>query len=199
MHYQKYAAELLGTFSLTLVVWLSVAYQMPFATPVIAALTLGLFVYTVGAISGAHLNPAVTIGIWSARKLPLQQAAVYVVCQFAGAAIAMTLGRILSGQVASVGFQNAPAVLIAEALGAFFLAFAVMSATLQKLPSAAAGLVVGGSLLMGIYVAFPFSNAIINPAVALGIGSFGPLYILGPVIGAVAGAWARVLLEESPA
>ena len=95
MHYHKYAAEFLGTFALTFVVWLSVAFAMPFPTPVVAALTLGLFVYTVGGISGAHLNPAVSIGVYSAGKLKTNDAVFYVVCQLAGAAVAMTVGQHL--------------------------------------------------------------------------------------------------------
>jgi aquaporin Z len=197
MPYRKYAAELLGTFTLCLVVWLSVAFSMPFATPVIAAFTLGMFVYTIGGVSGAHINPAVTIGMLSAGKIKMNDAIFYVVCQLAGAAIAMTLGRLLSGQVASVAYGTSLTAGIAEALGAFFLAFGVMTATMQKVPPAAAGIVVGGSLLLGIYIAFPFSNAIVNPAVALSINAFGPMEILGPIVGAVCGAWARMKLEPA--
>lgn len=196
MPYQKYASELLGAFMLTFVVWLSVAFSMPFSTPVMAALTLGLFVYTVGGISGSHLNPAVTIGMLSAGKIKTNDAALYIVCQLAGAALAMTLGSLMSAQTAAVAYETSLTAGGAEALGAFILTFGVMSATIQKIPPAAAGLVVGGSLLVGIYAAFPFSNAILNPAVALGIGAFGPMEILGPIVGAVAGAWARKALDS---
>ena len=197
MPYHKYAAELLGAFTLTLVVWLSVTLDLvAFSTPLVAALTLGIFVYTVGGISGAHLNPAVTVGMWSTKKIKSHDAVMYVVCQLAGAAIAMTVARLLSGQVASVPYETTVAGGVAEALGTFFLAFGVMSATLQKVAPAAAGLVVGGSLLVGIYIAVPFSNAILNPAVALGIGAFGPMEIVGPLLGGIAGAWARLWLEN---
>ncbi len=196
MPHHKYAAEFTGAFALSLVVWLSVAFAMPFSTPVIAAVTLGLFVYTVGGISGAHLNPAVTIGMLSAKKIKTNDAVIYVACQLAGAAVAMTIGRLLSGQIATVAHETTLTAGIGEAMGAFFLAFGVMSVTIQKVAPAAAGLVVGTSLLVGIYVAFPFSNAIVNPAIALAINSFGPMEILGPIIGAVAGAWARVMLEK---
>jgi glycerol uptake facilitator-like aquaporin len=54
---KRYAAELVGTFFLTLVVYLSVALALPFSTPVMAAITLGLFVYTLGGVSGTHINP----------------------------------------------------------------------------------------------------------------------------------------------
>ncbi len=201
MPYHKYISEFLGTFTLTFVVWLSILagravdFPVPLSTPVVATITLGLFVYTVGGISGAHLNPAVTIGMLSARKIKTHDAVMYIVCQLAAAAVAMTIGRFLSGQVTAVPYATTISAGFAEAIGAFFLAFGVMSATLQKVPPAAAGLVVGGSLLLGIYVSFPFSNAILNPAVALGINAFGPMEIIGPIIGAIGGAWARKLLE----
>lgn len=195
MHYHKYAAELLGTFTLTLVVWLSVTLDVPFATPMAAALTLGLFVYTVGGISGSHLNPAVTIGMLSVNKIKTNDAVMYIVCQLAGAVLAMTVARMMSGQMAPLAYATTLSSGVAEAIGAFFLAFAVMSATMQKVQPAAAGLVVGGSLLLGVYIAFPFSNAILNPAVALGVNAFGPMEIFGPIVGAVCGAWARKSLD----
>ena len=199
MHYNKYAAEFLGTFALSFAVWASIAFQMPFPmnvafTPVAAGLTLGLFVYTVGGISGAHLNPAFTIGMLSTKKIKTNDAVMYVICQLAGAAVAMTIGRLLGGQASAAYAINIQAG-IAEAIGAFILAFGVMSATLQKVPPAASGIVVGGSLMIGAFIASVFSNGILNPAVALSVNAFGPMEILGPVIGAVGGAWARVSLE----
>ena len=196
MKHARFAAELLGTFTLTLVVWLSVAFKMDVPASFMAALTLGLFVYMVGGISGAHLNPAVTVGMLSIKKIKTNDAMIYIVCQLAGAALAMTIGRVLSQQLGSVSGQGNVVTAVGEALGAFFLTFAVASVTLQKVPAAAAGFVVGGSLLLGLFVASPFSAAILNPAVALGVNAFGPMYILGPLVGAVAGAWARLKLED---
>lgn len=196
MKYHRFAAELLGAFCLTLVVWLSVAFTMDVPGPFIAALTLGLFVYMVGGISGAHLNPAVTIGMLSIGKIKTNDAVVYIICQLAGATLAMTMGRAMSQQLGFISGEGTFSTGIGEALGAFFLTFAVASVTLQRVPAAAAGFVVGGSLLLGLYIASPFSAAILNPAVALGVGAFGPMYILGPIVGAVAGAWARLKLED---
>lgn len=195
MKYHRYLCELLGAFALTFAVWLSVAFAMPFPTPVVAALTLALFVYLVGPISGAHLNPAVTVGMLSIKRISPHDAALYVIAQLVGASLAMFLGVMLSGENVSVPTDGGIVVGIAEAIGTFFLAFAVASAVGGKLNPAVTGLAVGGSLFLGIYLAFPFSNAILNPAVALGINSFGAMYILGPVLGAVGGAWAYELLS----
>lgn len=190
MPYKKYLCEMLGAFSLTFVVWLASAYVMPFPVPVMAGLTVGLFVYLVGPLTGAHLNPAVTLGIASIRKISTQDAVFYIFSQFIGAGAAIGLGYLLSGDTVTVAHDALLMTGVAEALGAFFLCFAVTAATLGKLQADVTGVVVGGSLLLGLYIAMPFSNAILNPAVALGIGSFGSMYILGPIVGAVVGAWA---------
>ncbi len=190
MPYHRYLAEMLGAFALTFVVWLSVAYAMPFPTPVMAALTLGLFVYLVGGISGAHLNPAITVALLTLKKISSKDAVFYVLSQLIGAAVAMFLGTILSGAGATVAQEGGLVVAVAETIGAFFLAFGVMSVVKGKVPEDMAGVVIGSSLFIGIYTASPFGNAILNPAVALGIGSFSAMYILGPIAGAIAGAWA---------
>jgi glycerol uptake facilitator-like aquaporin len=102
----------------------------------------------------------------------------------------------LSGTTANVAHQSFLAVGFAEAIGAFFLVFAVTNVVLRKMETIVAGAVIGGSLLLGICMASPFSNGILNPAVAFGIGSFGPMYVLGPIVGAICGAWAAKKLLE---
>jgi len=186
----SFAAELLGTFLLTLVVWYSVALAMPISAPVMAALTLGLFVCLIGDVSGAHLNPAVSVGLWSIGKLTAKDTLLHVIAQFAGALLAMFFAEAVAGQSAPLDQTNDLLVGLAEAMGAFVLAFGVASVVYKRTEKNLAGMVVGLSLLLGLFIASPFSNDILNPAVALGIGSFGVMYALGPVVGAVAGAWA---------
>lgn len=184
---KKYVVEALGTGALTLVVGLSLVSEFPVATPLLAALTLGLFVYTVGHLSGTHINPAVTIGAWSIGKIDSRTAAMYVVAQVIGAGVVMLL---LSRTVAmpELTVSGAGLVGFAEFLGTFFFTFGIAAVVYGKIPSALSGAVVGGSLLLGIAIAAGLgSNGVLNPAVAFGVGSVNVMYLLGPILGAVCG------------
>jgi len=187
---KKYAAEGLGAGALTLMVGLSIAGSFPVPTPVLAALTLGLFVYSIGNISGSHINPAVTIGAWSIGKIKTVDAISYVIAQSAGAVIALL---ILSRVVTMPELVIDASVLtgVAEMVGAFFFTFGIASVVYGKTPNPLSGVVVGGSLLLGIAFSVTMgANGVLNPAVAFGIGSFGLMYILGPIVGAVLGMQA---------
>ena len=181
----KYIAEFLGTLILTLAVSLSIAGKFPVPTPVVAALTLGVCVYTLGAISGTHINPAITIGLAIIRKISPKDAGLYLVAQFLGAGAAMGLTRALTTPGA-VTAADGGSIILAEALGTFLLATGVASVVHGKAPGPAAGLTIGGSLLIGISVAASGANGVLNPAVAFGIGSFSASYIIGPIAGSAA-------------
>ena len=184
---KKYLAEFLGTFGLTLAVLLSLSGTFPIPTPAIAALTLGLFVYSLGHISGTHINPAVTIGAWSIGKIGAKDAIGYLIAQFAGASLAAALASALV-TAPVLNISNALPVGIAELIGTFFFTLGIASVVYGKTPSEFSGVVVGGSLLLGISLAAGIgSNGVLNPAVALGIGSFNLTYIIGPIIGSVMG------------
>ncbi len=184
---KKYVVEALGTGALTLAVGLSLAGEFPVATPLLAALTLGLFVYTVGHISGTHINPAVTIGAWSIGKIDSQTAAFYVAAQAIGAGVAMALMQNFV-EMAELTIASTGTIGLAEFLGTFFFTFGIASVVYGKTPSGLSGVVVGGSRLLGIAIAAGLgSNGVLNPAVAFGIGSFGLMYIIGPILGAVCG------------
>lgn len=184
---KTYITEAIGTFALTLVVALSLAGSFPISTPALAALTLGLFVYSVGHISGTHINPAVTLGLLSLRKIPTKQAVGYILAQFAGAAVATGIVAQTVG-LASLVVEGTSTVFWAELIGTAFFAFGIASVVYGKVTSALSGVVIGGSLLLGITLAALLgSNGVLNPAVAFGIGSFNLIYILGPIIGSVIG------------
>lgn len=195
MSLHKYLAEALGTFTLAFVVWLAQGFTMPLATPLLAGITLGLFVYTIGHISGCHINPAVTCGLMSAKKISVKDGVAYIVAQFVGAVLAMVLGRILTGEIVRVTASATLATGIGEALGAFVFVFGIAAVVAKKVHADLSGIVIGASLLLGISVASVFGNGIINPAVAFAIGSLTPMYILGPIVGSIVAVYAYEYLN----
>lgn len=213
-NYAKYLVEFLGTFALTLVVALSLAGSFPVPTPVLAALTLGLFVYTVGHISGTHINPAITLGALSIKKIKLMDAVGYWIAQFAGAAAAFGVYSGISNMLVSLNSYefpeglsqgmlsggNDPLLGLMEGLGAFFFAFGVAAVIYGRVPKDLTGIAVGGSLLMGISIAASLGGGVLNPAVALGLRSLQITqvfwYMVGPMVGAVLGMWAYKLVSE---
>ncbi len=194
---KKYIAEALGTGALALVVGLSLTGAFPVPTPVLAALVLGLFVYSVGHISGTHINPAVTIGLWSIRKISSPDALIYIAAQLFGAGLAVLILQSTVMPSEALNVSGDLSIGLAEALGAFFFTFGIASVVYGRVSSVVSGIVVGGSLLLGITIAALMgSNGVLNPAVAMGIGSFGIMYILGPIIGAILGMQVYKYLQE---
>lgn len=199
---RKLCAEFLGTFTLAYLVLLSSITSFPtiFTTPFIAALTVGLFVYMIGPLSGAQLNPAVSIALLSLKKMTAREAVLFIVAQCAGTVIALLLIHFsVQGPENSLEFISKAAVVpdqsflravLGEALGAFFLLFGIVSVVLKRVPDGASGVVIGISLFVGIIIASSLSLGILNPAVALVFLVFRLPYFLGPIIGGIAGAWA---------
>lgn len=184
-------AELIGTFSLAYAVLASIngSLSPDIPTGVIAGFTLFLAVLSIGGISGAHINPAVTIGLYSINKIPLRNAIGYLVAQFVGAAAALAvLGLILQGD--SIGVKSDVSnwtVFFGEMIGTAIFTFGVAAAVEQGLQKISAAALVGGSLLLGIIFAALASNGVLNPAVAVVISSSSWAYILGPILGAIVG------------
>ncbi len=193
---KKYLAEIVGTFALTLAVFVSVFAGGPIATPIVAALTLGLFVYSLGHVSGAHFNPAVSIGLWSVRKINTKDTLLYIVSQLIGAGLAMFVAQSSGASLALITV-NSWAVCLAELIGAAFFTFGIASVVYRKTPSDISGIAIGGSLMLGVVVASSMgSNGILNPAVAYGLGSFNLVYVIGPIIGALIGMNLYKYLSE---
>ena len=189
MKIQKYVAELVGTFALTLAVAMSISVGFTIGTAAVASLTVGLFVYTIGGVSGAHFNPAVSIAMVSLKKLSNKDALVYIIFQVVGALLAMLVVAELGGSAPeNMVAENTMPVGVAEAVGTFILVFGVSSVALKKIDNDASGLVVAGSLFLGLMLAGVMSNGILNPAVAIAFGSVSWMYMLGPVVGGIVGA-----------
>jgi glycerol uptake facilitator-like aquaporin len=187
---KKYIAEIIGTCALTLVVGLSLVGTFPVPTPVLAALTLGLFVYTIGHISGTHINPAVTIGAWSIKKISTQDMMYYILAQFAGASIA-TILLVYTVGTPTLTVTGSWTVFFAELVGTCLFMFGIAAVVYGKVQANLSGVVIGASLLLGITLAALMgSNGVLNPAVALGIKSFNLVYLFGPIVGSVLGMQA---------
>jgi len=183
-------AELIGTFLLASAV---IAGQ---GQPIIVLFAIAGIVLLVGALSGAHLNPAVTIGAWATRKVTGLRALGYIVAQFLGAGLAfavlsafvhgaapVTAQAQAYGQAAAALFQaNAlPAgkewyIFFAELLGTTILGFAYANALHEKKDRIATAFTVGLGVFVALLLAASASayvggSAIINPAVALSLGA----------------------------
>src|SRR4028119_2043576 len=153
-------AELTGTFFLTLAA-LTVA---PPVTPYAVGLTLLVFVYAIGSISGCHINPAITIGLMASKRFPVIEGIIYMVAQIAGALLARFIaGFGLVGELAED--YNAGSVS-SEFVGFGILMLVVAATTENRVAKAGSGIAVGGALLAGLLL----SNGILNPAVAIAMG-----------------------------
>ena len=192
----KYFAELLGTFVLALAVIVSLSGVFILPTPVLAALTVGVFVYTIGRISGTHLNPAVTLGILSVKKISVRDAVGYIIAQFGGAGLAMFVAQVFIPILPIVPVSDSVWVVLAEVLGTFILVFGIASVVYGKVSRELSGVVIGGSLLLGIALASSGSNAILNPAVAMALYSLSLSYVVGPLLGGLLGVWVFKFLSR---
>lgn len=190
----KLIAEFVGTFALTFAVLASInGFLNGVATPVVAGFALFLAVLAIGAVSGAHINPAVTTAMYSIKQISLKEAAGYIAVQLlAGIAAISAMNGLLSGDNALLleaknTWESNTA--LAEAFGAAFFAFGIAAAINNKLKDISAAALVGGSLTLGIVFAVAAGSlGVLNPAVALGVGVFNWSYAIGPIVGAVVGA-----------
>ncbi len=187
---KQYLAEFLGALVLTLVVLATSMNGFALATPLAAALTLALCVYTLGPISGCHINPAITLGLWSIGKIKSWKVLNYIVAQVLGAGAALLIFKSLGVTMPSLISADTWMVGWAELIGAFFFGLGVAAVVSHKVPTDFSGVVVGGSLLLGIALAATVSLGVLNPAVALGLNLLSFAYILGPIIGSILGMQA---------
>jgi MIP family channel proteins len=173
-------------------------------------LAIGVMVYAVGHISGAHINPAVTLAFALTRHFPLRRVPLYWFAQFLGAICAAGTLRALFGNVAHLG-TTLPSggdgqSLVLELVMTFFLMLVIMAvATDNRAVGQAAALAIGGTILLDAMFGGPISGASMNPARSLGpameSGTWGHLwvYIVGPSLGAVLGAFIyEVVRGERP-
>ena len=197
-------AELVGTFILT------IAVLNTQGNAIVAAVTVIVLVLVLGKLSGGHINPAVTVGLWATRQISAVRALGYLVAQFLGAMLAVVVAsRFLTGsEVPGMALFSIQATgdwkpFFGELIGALVFGFGVAAATFGKKEGFDAAFTIGGALLLGLIVAASGSSAILNPAVALGVGALDTKHLwgtvaygVGPLLGASLGALLYKLLQS---
>jgi aquaporin NIP len=198
----RYAAEMLGTFAMVFAGTGAIIVNDVSGgavTHVGISLTFGLVVmaliYSLGDISGAHFNPAVTTGFWLAGRLSGRTVLPYVVAQAAGALAASVLLRMLFGNRVYLGatlpMGSESQSFVLEAVLTAILMFVILSVSSgPKEVGIAAGIAIGGAIGLDAMFAGPICGASMNPArslaPALVSGHFTSLwiYLMAPMIGA---------------
>ena len=226
---QRMTAEFLGTLWLVLGGCGSAVLAAAFPEVGIGllgvAFAFGLSVltmaYAVGHVSGGHFNPAVTVGLCTARRFLGKEVLPYIVAQLAGAiAGAGILYVIASGKAGfdvSAGFASngydahspggysLTAALVAELVMTFFFLIVILGATNKRAPQALAGVAIGLALTLIHLVSIPVTNTLVNPARSTGpaifVGGWAIrqlwLFWLAPIVGAALAGLAYRFLAEA--
>lgn len=235
---KKFFAELIGTFWLVLggcgsaVLAAVFPYDNPAANPLglgflgvslAFGLTLLTMVYTFGHISGCHINPAVSFGLWAGGKFPGSQLLPYVIAQVLGGVIAggvillvasgregfaLTGGNPLATNgwgAHSPGGYGFLAALVIEVILTFVFLLVIMGATDRLAPGGFAGVPIGLSLTLIHLISIPVTNTSVNPArstaVAVWVGGDAMaqlwLFWVAPIAGALLAGWVHRTLMTS--
>lgn len=214
MNIKPLVAEFIGTFTLIFAGVGAIAVGADLVGVALAhGIALAVMITAVAAVSGGHLNPAVTIGLWAAGKFPAGKILGYLIAQVAGAFVAAILIKLCLPAETVVAGTGTPALaagvgvgaaILLEAVLTFFLVFTVLGTAVDKRAPKLGGLLIGLSVTMGILVAGPITGAALNPARHLGpallaggsfLGQFW-IYWVGPVLGGiVAGAVYKAFIE----
>ena len=224
---KRYIAELIGTMVLVLFGCGSVAIAGSALGNLGIALAFGLSIvamaYVIGDISGCHINPAVSIGMWIDGRMDVKDLIMYIVFQCIGAIIGigilaviinssahlggytMTgLGQNGFGAASAVGL-NAVGAIIVEIILTFVFVFTVLGVTKKAETGAVAGIVMGLTFTLVHIIGIPLTGTSVNPARSLAPALFMGgqalnqvwVFILAPIVGAIiAGYLYKVLMSE---
>jgi len=168
-------------------------------------------IYALGSISGCHINPAVTIGLWAVKKFPSQDVLPYIIAQLIGASLAsLTLVMALGMDAVTIGGLGATApfpgvgywqAIVVEAIGTFILVLTIMGVAVDRRATPGfAGLAIGLTVAGVITTVGNITGASLNPARTFGpylgdmllggsnLWNYFPIYVVGPIVGAVVAA-----------
>ncbi len=225
---KQYGAEFLGTFWLVLGGCGSAVLAAAFPHVGIGllgvSLAFGLTVLTmafaIGHISGCHLNPAVSVGLWVGGRFPGSQLVPYIVAQVLGAIVAggvlyviasgapgfdITAGFASNGYAEhSPGHYSLLAAAVCEVVMTAFFLFVIMGATDKRAPAGLAPIAIGLCLTLIHLISIPVTNTSVNPARSTGVAFFVGgwavdqlwLFWVAPIVGAIIGATAYRLVGE---
>ena len=229
---KKYGAEFVGTFWLVLGGCGSAVLAAAFPNVGIGllgvALAFGLTVLTmafaIGHVSGCHLNPAISVGLWAGGRFPASQVGPYIVAQvlgaISGAGVLYLIATGKAGFAVSAGFAcngygahspggySLTAALITEVVMTMMFLIIIMGATDKRAPQGFAPLAIGLGLTLIHLISIPVTNTSVNPArstgVALFVGGWAVaqlwLFWLAPIVGGVLGGvvYRFIATEEPP-
>lgn len=222
--FRKFGAELIGTFWLVLGGCGSAIFAAHEIGVLGVSLAFGLTVvtmaYAIAPISGCHLNPAVSFGLWIAGRLGFRDLVPYVLAQLIGAVMAGgTLYLVASGKAgfdalngfaangfdagSPDGYSLQAAIIVETLLTAFFL-FIIMGATDSNAPRGFAPLAIGLALTLIHLISIPIDNTSVNPARSLGVALFADtllmkqlwVFVVAPLFGAMLGVLAYLAIRS---
>ena len=170
--FPSYVAEFIGTFFLVLTVGLAaIAPSVGMLAPLAIGSVLMVMIYATSHISGGHLNPAVTIGIWLRGGLDRLYVIPYIVAQLLGSVVAAYVTMAVKGHGAMpMAVSQVLPVFVLELLFTFALVYVVLNVATSKktADNSFFGLAIGFTVIAGACVAGPISGGVFNPAIALG-------------------------------
>ncbi len=221
---KKYLSELIGTFVLVLMGCGSAIFfgcEAGTAEPLAVAFAFGLSVvgmaYTIGGISGCHINPAITLAVWMSKRMSGKDAAAYMVAQVIGAILASSVlyllvstgGEANSTTTGSNAFGDGEMLqaFVAEVVFTFVFVLVVLGSTDSKVGAGnMAGLAIGLTLVLVHIVCIPITGTSVNPARSIGPALFQGgaalsqlwLFIVAPMVGAALSAitWKCLSCEK---
>ena len=214
MSSKAYIAEFIATFALIFIGAGSILASSDIGLTGVAiahGVVLMCMIYATGHISGGHVNPAVTVGLWITDNIKTKKAIAYIISQLLGAASAGYLLKYIFANSATLGVPEVASgipiftAIIIEAVLTFFLVFAVFATAVDKrAPKSVYGAVIGLTLTFDILMGGPLTGAAMNPARAFGpaiAASFWSnhiVYWVGPIFGGSLAAiiYSKFLLEK---